>query len=70
MLLHFSIQELTTVKCSGNVQIKFYIIFCANKISCCSFVLQFLYLHVKQQSAKTRQPVLTSLYHTIYMSEV
>ena len=31
---------------------------------------QLLPLHVKRRSAKTRQPVLTSLYRSVYMSEV
>jgi len=29
-----------------------------------------LRLHVKRRSAKTRQPVLTSFYRSVYMSEV
>jgi len=38
-LLHFSIQELTIVKHSGNVQINFLLSFCASKILCCFFML-------------------------------
>jgi len=30
---------------------------------------QLLRLHVKRRSAKTRQPVLTSLYRLVYVSE-
>jgi len=32
--------------------------------------IQLLRLHVKRRSAKTRQPVLMSLYRSVYMSEV
>ena len=38
-VLHFSIQELAIVKCSGHVQVKFCIVFfCANKIFCGFFM--------------------------------
>jgi len=36
--LHFSIQELAIVECSGHVQVKFCVFFCAKKILCGFFL--------------------------------
>jgi len=38
-VLHFSIQELAFVECSGHVQVKFCVVFfCAKEISCVFFM--------------------------------
>ena len=36
--LHFSIQELTIVECSGHVQVKFCVVVCTKKFLCGFFM--------------------------------